>query len=115
VRQHFVPHFPFVLRVWIICLSLLMAAPASAAPTCQDKDGNTTRCGLPNSMPVGWKPSPQHLWDLQFAHPVSQNIKGLLEVLGGIALLFALIALMPKFDGSRPEDWDRQEDDDDRA
>jgi hypothetical protein len=38
----------------------------------------------------------------------SGRMHGLLEAICLIAALFALIALMPKFDGTRDEDWERR-------
>ncbi|MDR3508006.1 MAG: hypothetical protein P4L64_08935 [Caulobacteraceae bacterium] len=83
----------------IAAASLLAAAPAAlCAPTCQDKDGMTIKCGAPGAMPVGWslprEPGPE---------PIEpQVLFGLICFIGGLC---ALIALMPDFDG-----WDREED-----
>jgi hypothetical protein len=86
------------MRAWVLILSLL-ATPVLAAPTCQDRNGDTIKCGAPGAMPVGWKPSPQQLWDRQIARPPGPGLGELLGVFCGLALLFALIALMPDFDG----------------
>ena len=93
---------------------LFFAAPAMAAPTCLTRNADTIRCGAPGAMPVGWKPSAQFLWDKEISRPVEQNLEELGKVLCGLALFFAMIALMPKFDGTKAEDWDRQEGDDEK-
>jgi hypothetical protein len=92
---------------------LALSCPARAAPTCQTLDGETAKCGTPGAMPVGWTPSPQQLLDRQVAAdpgPSAEQLLNLAFFLGG---LFALIALMPEFDGWGPGDWGRQEGDDD--
>lgn len=69
------------------------------------------KCGTPGAMPVGWAPPPDA--------PVRRDGSGLDEmnpndlfslfcIVGG---LFALIALLPDFDGARGGGWDEQEDD----
>jgi hypothetical protein len=96
----------------LIVPALLLAASAKAAPTCRDKNLQTVRCGTPGAMPVGWEPSPQQLWERQLSQPAGPSTAEVLKVLGGIGLLFALIALLPEFDGSRAGGgWDRQEGD----
>ncbi len=91
---------------------LAMSPGAMAAPTCQDRDGLTARCGTEGAMPVGWTPSPQARWEREISPPPDQNLKELVKVIGGLALFFAMIALMPDFDGRRASDWDRQDSDD---
>ena len=90
--------------------ALLLTAPtALAAPTCQDRDGGTIKCGVPGAMPVGWTLPPDQRLDRQAekpAQPITDVTWSLIFVLVGF---FGLIAVMPKFDG----DWDRQEGDDD--
>jgi len=91
--------------------ALLLAAPAAmAAPTCDNRSGETVRCGTPGAMPVGWTPSPA---DVQDRHAVPPDLSpaeaaALIYILGAF---FALIALMPDFDGRRDSDWDEQEGD----
>jgi len=91
----------------IITAAALLTAPAAmAAPTCQDRSGDTIRCGTEGSMPVGWTlPAPQRLQVLA-ARPATPpaNLFGLGLFLIGF---FALLALLPDFDGK----WDRQEQD----
>jgi hypothetical protein len=92
---------------------LLAASAVCAAPTCQDQDGDTVRCGAAGAMPVGWSPTPQQLFDRRMSGspgPSATTVFGLICFVGG---LFALIALLPDFDGRRSSDWDRQEGDDD--
>ena len=101
------------LTLVLACL-IFAAAPAMAAPTCLTRNADTIRCGVPGAMPVGWKPSAQFLWDKEISRPAEQNLDALAKVLCGLALVFAMIALMPKFDGTKAEDWDRQEGDDDK-
>jgi hypothetical protein len=97
-----------------LAILLLTAAPALAAPTCLTRNADTIRCGTKGAMPVGWKPSPQLLWDRQISRPAEQHLDELAKVICGLVLFFAMIALLPKFDGSKPEDWDRQEGDDEK-
>ena len=82
---------------------LLFATPSLAAPTCQDRNVDTIKCGVPGAMPVGWTPSPQRLWDRALSQPPGPGGKDLLAVFCGLGLFFALIALMPDFDGWRKE------------
>src|ERR1700742_4891088 len=89
--------------------TLITAPTARAAPTCQDPAGNTVRCGTPAAMPVGWT-----LPDDQRPAPHAPPLEELLALACVIGGLFALIALMPDFDGRHAADWDRQEGDDDR-
>jgi len=86
------------MRAWMLILALL-ATPVLAAPTCQDRQGGTIKCGVPGAMPVGWKPSPEQLWDRDISRAPGPGTRELLGALGFLGLLFALIALMPDFDG----------------
>jgi hypothetical protein len=86
-------------------LIALMAAPAMAAPTCQDRAGNTVRCGTQTAMPVGWTAPAE---DRHFAPADrSEEIKAVAILL----LLFALIALLPDFG---QEQWDPHADETDK-
>ena len=102
------------MRAVLLACLLLAAVPAMAAPTCLTRNADTIRCGAPGAMPVEWKPSAQLLWDKQISRPAEQQLDELAKVICGLALFFAMIALLPKFDGTKPEDWDRQEGDDER-
>ena len=91
---------------------LLVAPAAVAAPTCLDTNAQTIRCGVAGAMPVGWVPPPGQ--DLRAPPgPPAPGSAMLAAVACLVASLFALIALMPDFDGSRPGDWDAQEEDGD--
>jgi len=89
-----------------LCAAALVAVPAArAAPTCQTQTGQTARCGAPGAMPLGWTAPPDDA--PAFATLDASQGFGL----GFLACIFALLALMPSFDGRRSSDWDRQEDD----
>ena len=62
-------------------------------------------------MPVGWTLSPGQRLARQMAAPADKSANQLLKIFGGLGAFLALIALMPKFDGARDGDWDRQESD----
>jgi hypothetical protein len=90
-----------------LALLILGGSAAQAAPTCLDRQGATVRCGGVGAMPVGWSPPA----GVEAARPAQDGpddgkLIGLTAFLAGI---FALIALMPDFQGR----WDRQADDDD--
>jgi hypothetical protein len=90
------------VRVIVLMLALTLAGPAAwAAPTCQDRAGMTTRCGTEHAMPVGWT-APEADRNIP-----AGSVRDLWGAVGGILLLFALIALLPEFDGSQEEDWVR--------
>ena len=91
----------------VIAALLFAVAPSSAAPTCQNMDGDTVRCGTTGAMPVGWTLPAQQRQQKESINPTQ-----LLELFCGIGAFLALLALMPDFDGSRPGDWDREEGDD---
>ncbi|HEY3947844.1 hypothetical protein [Phenylobacterium sp.] len=89
----------------LIAVATLSAAPAAmAAPTCQDRNGDTIRCGTAGAMPVGWTlPAAQRSRVLAARPPEPPaDLLGLGLFLVGF---FALLALLPDFDGQ----WDRQE------
>jgi len=102
------------MRAKTLCLAvtlvLLTASTASAAPVCENKYGDGARCGTPGAMPIGWAltPAQREYWrpDTPMA---PAKLFGLISIVGGI---FALIALMPDFDGRTGADWGKQEDDD---
>jgi hypothetical protein len=84
-----------------VAMAVLLSSPASfAAPTCQDRNGGTIRCGTPGAMPVGWTlPADQRL--AQAAEP---NIEQLLKLACVLGVFFALMALLPDFEGWREEE-----------
>ncbi|HEY5006607.1 MAG TPA: hypothetical protein VII42_01300 [Caulobacteraceae bacterium] len=93
----------------LIAIATLIAAPsAMAAPTCQDRNGDTIRCGTEGAMPVGWTLPDEQRARVLAARPPEPpaDLFGLGLFLFGF---FALLALMPDFDGQ----WDRQELDED--
>ena len=89
-----------------------MASPASAAPTCEDQNGRSIRCGSSGAMPVGWTARLEPRLNRHASGPVEPTAIDLGGVAALIALLIVLIALMPDFDGWNPEDGDRQDGDD---
>jgi hypothetical protein len=96
-------------------LLLLLGVPAApAAPTCQNRDGDTVHCGTPGAMPLGWKLPPDEFTARQTAKSPPPNTGLAVGAFAGIVLLLALIGLLPEFDGTKPTDWDRQEEDEPR-
>jgi hypothetical protein len=87
------------MRALLLILALLFATPAPAAPTCLDRNGDTIRCGVSGAMPVGWTPPPERRWNREASRIPGPSAKKLLAVFCGLGLFFALIALMPDFDG----------------
>jgi len=95
----------FLIVASAVATLLLTAPAATAAPTCQDRNGDTIRCGTPGAMPVAWSLTPQQLMDRRTSRSIPPSLDqlfGLFCVIGGF---FALVLLMPRFDG----DWDEQE------
>ncbi|MEJ0044170.1 MAG: hypothetical protein WDM81_19020 [Rhizomicrobium sp.] len=85
-------------------VAFLVCTPtAQAAPTCQDRIGDTIRCGDPAAMPVGWTPAQRFLLAKKNAAPddTAEAVKAAVF----IALFLALIALLPEFDGTKATDW----------
>jgi|SRR5882757_9943025 len=91
------------MRGLLLTLALLLVQPAFAAPTCQTRNDDTIKCGVPGAMPVGWAPPDKDRQISQLPAPTGEE---LWTAFGLLVLLFSLIALMPKFDGSRDSDWD---------
>ena len=96
-----------LLVAFVAAAMLVTAHPALAAPTCQDKDGLTIRCGTEGAMPVGWALP----YEERKIRPPVPSPSELLLLIATLGLLFALIALLPDFDGRRNADWDAQEGD----
>jgi hypothetical protein len=82
-----------VAGVSVLALMMFAMPAAWSAPTCQDRSGMTTRCGTEGAMPVGWT-APE-----ADRHLPEGNPRDIWEAAAGILLLFALIALLPEFDG----------------
>ena len=93
-----------ILPVLIVVAALFAAPPTFAAPTCQDRNGDTIRCETAGAMPVGWTLPAEQRSRVLAARPAGPppNLFGLGLFLMGF---FALLALLPDFDGH----WDRQE------
>jgi hypothetical protein len=90
----------------------LLAAPAAlAAPTCQNENGATTKCGTPGAMPVGWTLTAQQRLERHVPGPNYPNGNEFWELLCIMGVYFALMALLPEFDGRRAGDWGKQEGD----
>jgi hypothetical protein len=93
------------LKILALALAAMLtgASPAPAAPVCRDGDGGTIRCGTPGAMPVGWTLPPERRAERPADPPIeTAPLFELVCIVGG---LFALIALMPDFDGRRSADW----------
>ena len=93
------------MRAVICALTLMLAAaPALAAPTCWDRDGHVARCGTAGAGPVGAALTPDQDAARRAVptHRLSaREAFALAALVGG---LFALIALMPRFDGRWEDD-----------
>jgi hypothetical protein len=88
--------------------ALFLAAPAAAAPICLNRAGDPVHCEAKGAMPLGWTLPPEEAArrEQAQAHPSGRTIMKTMAIL---ALFFALIALLPEFDGARDQDWDGQE------
>jgi len=92
---------PLVLAIAAIWL---FAAPqASAGPACWDKSGVPIRCGAPGAMPVGWYPP-------RDAKAPPSQFGNLWKAACIIGAFLCAIALLPEFDGTRNEDWERKDE-----
>jgi hypothetical protein len=96
------------MRALLFALALLVPAPTSAAPICFTRAGDPVHCEARNAMPLGWQLPPDEAarHEREQPHPSTHMILG---AIAGLALFFALIALLPEFDGARDQDWDEQE------
>ncbi|HEX2816438.1 MAG TPA: hypothetical protein VHN39_08590 [Phenylobacterium sp.] len=98
-----------LLATLLLSSSLLVASGAHAAPICVDRHGEMTRCGTPGAMPVGWNLPPDQQRDRLAARSDELSVRQWIGLTVFLAGLFALIALMPDFEGR----WDGQETDED--
>jgi len=102
------------MRRLLLVLVLLLGSPhgaALAAPTCQDINGSTARCGAPNAMPLGWKLPDDEFARRQAALGNLNDPHVIWNAIALVAALLTIIALLPDFDGRSDRDWDRQEGD----
>jgi hypothetical protein len=99
-----------VLLALIAAFTLLAAPAAIAAPTCQDRNG-AIRCGTAGAMPVGWTLPASERRLRQRSEPPGPSLETLLGLGCFLVGFFALIALLPDFDGR----WDPEEGDDEKA
>ena len=96
------------MRALVLALALLFSTPALAAPICFTRAGDAVHCEAKGAMPLGWRLPPDEAArrEMNQPHPSSGTI---LKAVAGLLLFFALIALLPEFDGARDRDWDSQE------
>ena len=90
------------MRGWVFAVAafLMILQPVAAAPICQGRDGSPMHCEAPGAMPLGWTAPAAD-------RRVVDTDRREVWMAGGILLLlFALIALLPDFDGSQPKDWE---------
>ncbi len=99
--------------VAVLCVlaALLASQTVTAAPTCLNRAGDGVRCGVPGAMPVGWSPPPEQVAARLAAMPPGPDLGHMMVMIYVVGAIFAIIALMPEFDGRNPEDWDEQEGD----
>jgi hypothetical protein len=96
---------PLILPL-VFAAGLLVTTAATAGPTCEARNGDAVHCGAANAMPLGWSLPADKRAAAADADDLSPLMWfGLAAVIGG---LFALIALMPNFDG-----WDGEAGDGD--
>jgi hypothetical protein len=96
------------MRAFALALALLFSTPALPAPICFTRAGDPVHCEVKGAMPVGWHLPPDEAARREMDQP-HPRFSDLLKVAAGLALFFALIALLPEFDGARDQDWDEQE------
>ena len=99
-----------LVLAFVAAVALLGAHAAVAAPTCQDRNGDTIKCATPGAMPVGWTLPLAERLEKERSRPPKYPSANVLELLWVIGMFFALLALLPEFEG----DWDKQEGDDKR-
>lgn len=89
-------------------VALLLAAPAAAAPICLTRAGDPVHCEAKGAMPLGWTLPPEEAARREQAQPHPSG-GAILKTVAILALFFALIALLPEFDGARDQDWDTKD------
>jgi hypothetical protein len=80
----------------ITAVTLLAAPAAMAAPTCQDANGYTIRCGTQGAMPVGWTLPLEQRLEQGRTSPVEPL--QLLRVICVLGIYFCLLAMLPEFE-----------------
>jgi hypothetical protein len=88
---------------WITAFAVLtLLAAARAAPVCENRAGEPVRCEAKDAMPLGWKlPAAERA-----RHPLPPTDTRLAtDAVLLVALLLALVALLPEFDGREDADW----------
>lgn len=90
----------------IAVAAMLFGLPATAAPTCQTANGETIRCGIAGAMPVGWRLPAE-----QYRDQDAPQVFKWLQAICAVGVLFAIMAAMPDFDGTRPGEWGSEEGD----
>ena len=107
-RPLFVGPVPTLVRRVALALAATLAlagGAAQAAPTCFDQTGGVIKCGAPGAMPVGWSPPPE-VRAAHIAQDPGPPLGEILEIFVVVGAVFAIIALLPPFDGTREGDWD---------
>jgi hypothetical protein len=99
----------------VAAAALLTAPAALAAPTCQNKFGDGMKCGTPGAMPVGWVLPREQMLAWEAARPADLSPHDLLALVCLLGGFFALIALMPDFDGWGAGERDEQAGDEERG
>jgi len=100
------------MRLLVLAFVAVVATGSAAftAPTCSDAGGHSVRCGAPEALPIGWKPSAEtSLSAPETSGPTPTQLFGVVCLVGGLLSLFALL---PDFEDGEGGGWDRQEGDD---
>jgi hypothetical protein len=93
-------------------VAMVGSAPsASAGPICETRGGESVRCEDPRAMPLGWTLPLDERFKHPDAGPPEPTTLELSGVITLIFLFFALIALMPDFDGWTAGGSDKDDDD----
>jgi len=100
------------MRALAFALALLFSAPALAAPICLTRAGDPVHCEAKGAMPLGWRLPPDEAARREMEQP-RVPASAILKMAAGLALFFALIALLPEFDGAEDQDWKGQDRDPD--